>query len=82
MADFQNPTTDELLRSATALGLFCEEDKQGNWQIRAPGSSGRWYLQQDYQRWLLIIDGVSQISLHRAEVIAFIKRWSTSQQKP
>ena len=81
MADFQNTETDVLPRSASALGFFCEQDKQRNWRIYVRGHQDNWYLQQDAGRWLLVINGVPQIWFQGAEVIAFIKRRSSTQQK-
>lgn len=68
-----------LPRSASALGCFCEKDKQGNWRIYVRNHQDYWYLQQDIERWLLVVNGVPQMLLQRAEVIAFIQRWKTSQ---
>ena len=81
MTDSQNIETDGLLRSASALGFFCEKDKQQNWRIYARGHQDNWYLQQDFDRWLLVINGVPQIWFQGAEVIAFIKRRDSTQQK-
>lgn len=81
MTDLQHTASDALPRSASALGFLCEKDEQGNWQIRTHGHSDHWYLQQDYQRWLLVINGVPQILFQRAEAIAFIKRWTIAQQR-
>ena len=80
MTSFQNNETDVLLRSASALGYFCEKDKQGNWRIYARKYQDYWYLQQDVERWLLIINGVPQMLFQSAEAIAFIQRWNNSQQ--
>ncbi len=81
MTDFQNTEADALPRSASALGFSCEKDEQGNWRIHKWGYQAQWYLQQDSERWLLVISGVPQILFQRVEVIAFIKRWTITQQK-
>ena len=80
MTDFQSNEADVLLRLASVLGYFCEKDKQGNWQIYARNHQDDWYLRQDAERWLLVINGVPQILFQSAEAIAFIQRWNNSQQ--
>lgn len=81
MTDFQSKETNVLPRSVSALGCFCEKRKEGNWRIYVREHQDYWYFQQESDRWLLVIHGVPQILLHPAEVIAFIKRWKSSQQE-
>lgn len=81
MTDCQSKETNVLPRLASALGCFCEKHKEGNWRIYVRGHQDYWYLQQESERWLLVIRGIPQIWFQPAEVIAFIKRRKSTQQK-
>jgi hypothetical protein len=39
-------------------------------------------LQQNGERWLLVVDGVAQVNLHPPEAIAFLeRRWSNRSER-
>jgi hypothetical protein len=71
-----------VLNQAEAWGFVCERDAQNNWQILPNQRSTSWKLQQNEERWLLVVDGVAQINLHPPDAIAFLKRrWSSKSER-
>lgn len=73
----QSVNTTRLLRVAIALGFHCFQDEKNNWRIQPGESVDDWYLQQEGERWLLIVNQVPQILLRIAEALAFLQRQTT-----
>lgn len=63
-----------VLNQALAGDFICERDPHNNWQILPKLRTKSWKLQQNGERWLLLVDGVAQVNLHSPEAIAFLKR--------
>ena len=70
----QSVNTTRLLRVAITLGFYCFQDEKNNWRIQPGESVDDWYLQQEGERWLLIVNQVPQILLRIAEALAFLQR--------
>jgi hypothetical protein len=71
-----------VLNQASAWGFSCERDLHNNWQIVPKLRTTSWKLQQNGDRWLLLVDGVAQVNLHEPEAIAFLKRrWSNRSER-
>ncbi|MGD1863832.1 MAG: hypothetical protein ACFB0D_04685 [Phormidesmis sp.] len=73
-AQGQNVNTLRLLRISNALGFFSSQDDQARWRIQPSESEDFWYLQQEGERWLLVVNQVPQILLRLAEALAFLQR--------
>ncbi len=72
---------EELLSQARAWGFCCELDEQGesvirpqegNWRILSRPSVSN--LGNGESRWLLVVDGSSQISFYPEDVLKFLKQ--------
>lgn len=70
---------EELLSQARAWGFCCNLDEQGesvitpregNWRIRSISSAST----LGENRWLLAVDGSSQISFYPEDVLKFLKQ--------
>jgi hypothetical protein len=71
-----------VLNQASTWGFSCERDPHNNWQILPNLRTTSWKLQQNGERWLLVVDGVAQVNLHSQEAIAFLKRrWSSRSER-
>jgi hypothetical protein len=71
-----------VLNQASAWGFSCERDPHNNWQILPKLRTTSWKLQQNGERWLLLVDGVAQVNLHPPEAIAFLeRRWSNRAER-
>ncbi|HEY9794858.1 MAG TPA: hypothetical protein V6D30_04385 [Leptolyngbyaceae cyanobacterium] len=67
-----------ILNQASTWGFICERDQHNNWQILPKLRTTSWKLQQNGERWLLLVDGVAQVNLHPPEAITFLeRRWSS-----
>ena len=55
------------------------EDDQGSWRIQPQTYDRRWYLRQERERWLLVVNDVPQIWFQTSEVSKFIERWLGDQ---
>lgn len=73
--------TTSVLNQAKDWGFVCERDQTGNWQIFPPQKTARWELRLVGDRFLLIVGGVPQATLHPPEAIAFLDRRRSSQKK-
>lgn len=65
---------DELLQVAQTWGFQCELNEQGLWCIHPSDLEQRWLLQQRSDRWLLVVDGVAQISFYGEDALRFLER--------
>ena len=50
------------------------EDDQGSWRIQPQTYDRRWYLRQERERWLLVVNDVPQIWFQVSEASKFIER--------
>jgi hypothetical protein len=59
------------------MGFICDCQKSKSLLISPPPQPNqRWILQQDEDRWILIVGNVPQIRLYTSEAIAFLEaRW-------
>lgn len=75
---------EELLAQARAWGFVCDADSLGNPRI-SPTDGNNWVLQRrsdpselgKTNRWLLLVDGVPQISFYPEDVMRFLERRRT-----
>lgn len=65
---------ENVVTQAIAWGFVCECDLLGNMQVLPLQSTERWELCEVGDRWLLLVGGVPQVSLHALEAIAFLER--------
>ena len=65
---------ENVVNQALAWGFVCECDQSGNMQIFPLQPTERWELREAGDRWLLLVGGVSQISLYAPEALAFLER--------
>ena len=65
---------ENVVGQALSWGFVCESDQLGNRQILPFEQTERWVLQEEADRWLLLVGGVPQVSLHPPEAIAFLER--------
>lgn len=66
--------TEYLLNQAKVWGFPCEKKDEDNWCISPQQTAERWQLCQAGERWVLMVNGVAQISLSPEEVLVFLKR--------
>ncbi|MGB5959204.1 MAG: hypothetical protein WBG73_00990 [Coleofasciculaceae cyanobacterium] len=65
---------ENVVSQALTWGFICECDQLGNMQIFPSQPTEKWELRQAGDRWLLLVSGVPQISLHVPETLAFLER--------
>lgn len=65
---------ENVVSQALSWGFICEGEELGNRQIFPLQSTERWELREVGDRWLLLVGGVPQVSLHPPEAIAFLER--------
>ncbi len=65
---------ENVVDQALSWGFVCEGDPQGNMRIFPLQPAERWELHEVEDRWLLLVGGVAQVSLHAPEAIAFLER--------
>lgn len=65
---------ENFVSQALSWGFVCESDPLGNMQIFPLQPTERWELREAGDRWLLLVGGVPQISLHAPEALAFLER--------
>lgn len=71
---------ENVVSQALSWGFVCECDPQGNMQILPSRQTDRWELHEAGERWLLLVSGVPQVSLHTPEAIAFLERRRSSPE--
>ena len=59
---------------ASKWGFSCYEDDQENWRIQPQANDQGWYLRQERERWLLVVNHVPQILFQTSEASKFIER--------
>ena len=70
-----------VLNQAEAWGFICERDSHNDWEILPKLGTRSWKLKQSEERWLLLVNGVAQVTLHEPEAIPFLKRRSSRQSE-
>jgi hypothetical protein len=65
---------ENVVSQALSWGFVCECDQLGNMQIFPLQATERWELREVGDRWLLLVGGVAQVSLHAPETLAFLER--------
>ncbi len=71
---------ENVVSQALDWGFVCECDQLGNMQILPSRQTDRWELHEAGERWLLLVSGVPQVSLHPPEAIAFLERRRSSPE--
>ncbi|MGJ3252673.1 MAG: hypothetical protein ACFE0J_16315 [Elainellaceae cyanobacterium] len=69
-----SPYMKQILHRFKAEGCVCQIDPTNRWRIYPPLKGETWKLQQDGDRWILLISQKPQISLTSNEAVAFVKR--------
>ncbi|MGL5943765.1 MAG: hypothetical protein ACRC2S_26045 [Waterburya sp.] len=65
-----------LISQAKKWGFICHFQESKLWLILPQQSNQRWNLQQNEDRWILIVGNVPQLRLYTSEAIAFLQaRW-------
>lgn len=65
---------ENVVSLALSWGFICESDPLGNMRVFPLQLTERWELREVEDRWLLLVGGVAQVSLHAPEAIAFLER--------
>jgi len=65
----------KIFSKASACGLSCIPSESGNHRIEPATESKTWHLECLQGRWVLKINGVSQIHFQYAEVLKFLDRF-------
>ncbi len=66
---------DPVISQAMIWGFICDCQESKSLLI-SPQPNQRWKLQQDEDRWILMVGNVPQLRLYASEAIAFLEaRW-------
>ncbi|MGL5796345.1 MAG: hypothetical protein ACRC06_18460 [Waterburya sp.] len=67
---------DPVISQAKIWEFICQCQESNSWLILPQQLNQRWKLQQDEERWILLVGNVPQLRLHTSEAIAFLQaRW-------
>ncbi|NCJ08117.1 hypothetical protein GS597_16710 [Synechococcales cyanobacterium C] len=81
-------TVRQLLNHAISLGFACDRvhlsdtphAPEETWQVTSAPGHRQWVLQLSHSRWLLVIQGTSQIRFSHQEALVFLERLSRDTQ--
>ena len=65
---------ESILSQVQAWGFIYKRDEEDNCQIFPQNPRERWKLQQQENKWLLIINDVAQVVCCEQQVLSFLKR--------
>ncbi|NJK55051.1 MAG: hypothetical protein HC939_03280 [Pleurocapsa sp. SU_5_0] len=68
---------NSVISQAKEWGFICQYQESSSWLIFSLQPDRKWKLQQDEDRWILIVGNIPQLRLHTSEAIAFLKRYHT-----
>lgn len=64
---------DSVVSKAKTWGFICQCQESNQWLILPQQANQRWKLQQDEDRWILLMGDVPQLRLYTEEAIAFLE---------
>ncbi|MGV2830792.1 hypothetical protein [Myxosarcina sp. GI1(2024)] len=64
---------DPVVGKAQTWGFICQRQSAKGWLILPQQANRRWKLQQDEERWILLMGDVPQLRLHTEEAILFLE---------
>jgi hypothetical protein len=64
---------DPVISKAQAWGFVCQRQSANGWLILPQQANRRWKLQQNEDRWILLMGDVPQLRLYTEEAIAFLE---------
>lgn len=65
---------ENILSQALSWGFTCNTDAEGQWQVLPKNKKEKWQLKLTQDRWLLVVNGVPQITFCSQEAQIFLKR--------
>ena len=65
---------ESILSQAQAWGFLYKCDEENNCQISPQNTRECWKLQQNENKWLLIVNGVAQVICCEQQALSFLKR--------
>lgn len=64
---------NSVISQAKEWGFICQYQESNSWLIFSLQPDRKWKLQQDEDRWILIVGNIPQLRLHTSEAIAFLE---------
>lgn len=64
---------NSVISQAKEWGFICQYQESNSWLIFSQQPDRKWKLQQDEDRWILIVGSIPQLRLHTSEAIAFLE---------
>ena len=64
---------DPVVSKAQTWGFICQRQSEKGWLILPRQANQRWKLQQDEDRWILLMGNVPQLRLYTEKAIAFLE---------